>query len=214
MKTCPVCQKVLTDQAKFCFFCGASLLNTETDPIVPAVESEPVDIPTPEISEPEPIAAPEPEPVFEPEPVAVPEPEPAPAPEPVVEPEPAPAPEPVVEPEPIPAPEPAPAPVRPDPVVPKAEQPIIVSTDSRSLMTTAGYIFTTILFHIPVIGLLFMLIWGCGKTRNLSRKRFSLACLIMRLICYIVVLSAAVFLLICFSGKFPILTKAFAEFFS
>ena len=211
MKTCPVCNKVVTDQAKFCFFCGASLLNAEAEPIIPAVEpeAEPFEAQTAELSEPETVVIPEPEPVYapEPEPVYAPQPEPvyAPEPEPVFS----------AKAEPAPAPEPVPvAPVNPEPVEPKSEQPIIVSTDSRSLMTAPGYFFTTILFHIPVIGLIFMIIWGCGKTKNLSRKRFSLACLIMRLLGYILVLSAAVFLLICFSGKFPILTKAFAEFFS
>lgn len=221
MKTCPVCQKVLTDQAKFCFFCGASLLNTEPDPVAPAIEPEPEPIETPvgEAFEPEPVfeaePVPEPEPVFAPEPEPQPQPEPVPEPEPVVEPEPVAEPKPVIEPahahaaEPAPAVEPAPKPIEP-----KHDQPIMLATDSRSLMTTAGYIFTTILFHIPVIGLIFMLVWGCGKTRNLSRKRFSLACLIMRLIGYIVILAAAVFVLICFSDKFPILTNAFTQFFS
>ena len=213
MKTCPVCQKAVTDQAKFCFFCGASLLDAEVDPVVSSADPEPFESPIPETFDPEPLAAeaaqPEPEPI--PEPIYAPEPEP----EPVPEPEPIPQSEPVYRPEPTPAPEPVPvAPVTADPVEPKPEQPIVVSTDSRSLMTTPGYIFTTILFHIPLIGLIFMIIWGCGKTKNLSRKRFSLAWLIMRLLGYIVVLSAAVFLLICFSGKFPILTKAFTEFFS
>lgn len=204
MKTCPVCQQTLTDAAKFCYYCGASLLNPVPEAPVPAEEAAlpvqpdesaaPIDLP-----EPEPIPVPEPEPepapVCEPEPAFVPEPEPEPAP--VCEPEPAP----VYEPEPAPKP----------PVAPVQEQkpePIVISTDSRSLMTTAGYIFTTILFHIPVIGLIFMIVWGCGKTKNISRKRFSLACLIMRLICYIAVLACAVFVLICFSGKFPALWDA------
>ena len=223
MKTCPVCQKVVTDQAKFCFFCGASLLDAEVEPIVPTVDPEPesAEAPIPETfesnafvmseSEPAPEPVPEPEPVYMPEPAPISEPEPVFAPEPAPMPEPAP----IYAPEPAPIPDPKPVHTpEPAPVEPKQEQPIIVSTDSRSLMTTPGYIFTTILFHIPVIGLIFMIVWGCGKTKNLSRKRFSLACLIMRLLGYIVVLSAAVFLLICFSGKFPILTEAFAKFFS
>lgn len=219
MKTCPVCQKVLTDQAKFCFFCGASLLNSEAEPIAPEVspEPEPVDTPIADVIEPEPFTEPTPEPVSEPEPIAVPEPEPVAEPEPIVVPEPEPVAEPVAAPtpEPVDVPDPIPSiPVQPEPAQTAPEQPIVLATDSRSLMTTAGYIFTSILFHIPVIGLIFMIVWGCGKTKNLSRKRFSLAFLIMRLLGYIVLLSATVFLLICFSGKFPILTNAFAEFFS
>ncbi|MDO4835783.1 MAG: zinc ribbon domain-containing protein [Clostridia bacterium] len=205
MKTCPVCQKVLTDQAKFCYYCGASLLNDQ--PFAPEV-AEPEEPAAPEVFEPEAPVAPE---VVEPEEPAAPAPVEEPAPVETPEPEPAPAPIPTPVKEPEPAPRPAPQPVKTEP---EAKQPIVLATDSRSLMTTAGYIFTTILFHIPVIGLIFMIVWGCGKTKNLSRKRFSLACLIMRLIGFIVLLCAAVFVLILFSGKFPILTKAFAEFFS
>ena len=91
---------------------------------------------------------------------------------------------------------------------------VVNATDSRSLMTTAGYIFSTILFHIPVIGLIFLFVWGCGRPKNISLKRYALAWLIMRLLGIILVLSFAVFMLICFSGKFPILTDAFTRFFS
>ena len=203
MKTCPVCQKALTDQAKFCYFCGASLLNAEPEPVaVPAdVEEEPIPAEEPAPSEPfaeaepEPLEAPaadvQPEAVFEP--AAEPEPAPViPAPEP--EPAKAAAPEPV---KPI-----TPPPAKPTPVKPVETKPetVVLATDTRSLMTTVGYIFTTILFHIPIIGLIFMIVWGCGKTKNISRKRFSLACLIMRLLGCIVVLAVTVFLLICFSG--------------
>ena len=194
MKTCPVCQKLVNDETKFCYYCGASLLT-------PAAQPAP---------EPEAAAAPEPAPMPEPEPIAAPEPEPMPEPEPVAAPEPAPAPIP----EPVRAPEPAPV-VPPTPAPEPEKNGVIVNaTDSRSLMTTAGYIFTTILFHIPVIGLIFMFVWGCGRPKNLSRKRFALACLLMRLIAVIFVLSVAVFLLICYSDKFPILTDAFTRFFA
>ena len=188
MKNCPVCQKVLSDQAKFCYFCGASLLNVEEPVGTPAGESEAEPV-TKAIEEP--VA-----PAIEPEPVEAP-----------------------VEPQSLPFVENVPAqPVVPEPVIvspepatveePSAKEPVVLATDSRSLMTTIGYIFTTVLFHIPLIGLIFMIVWGCGKTKNISRKRFSLACLIMRLIGYIVTLACAVFVLICFSGKFPALMEA------
>ena len=209
MKTCPVCQKVLTDQAKFCFFCGASLLNADTEP-APAAEPEASEPIVPEAPESiEPAASEAVEPVFAetPEPVVVPEPEPVvvPEPEPVASPEPEPVASP--EPEPIHASEPAPKAAEPD-----TKQPIVLASDSRSLMSTAGYIFTTILFGIPVVGLVFMIIWGCGKTKNLSLKRFSLAGLIMRLILYILLLAGTVFLLVCFSNLFPELTQRFTAF--
>ena len=229
MKTCPVCQKFVTDQAKFCYYCGASLLNVAPDVPAPEIEPQPVEEtvepaveaveePVAEtveeavetVEEPAVEAVEEPtetmeEPVFEAteeaaeaaeetvetveEPVPVTE--PAPVEEPVVK---------AVE-DPAPAAEPAPAPV----VTPVAAsvQPVVNATDSRSLMTTAGYIFTTILFHIPIIGLIFMIVWGCGKPKNISRKRFSLAMLIMRLLGVIVFLLIAVFLLVCFSDRIP-----------
>lgn len=208
MKTCPVCKKVLTDQAKFCFFCGASLLNTEEEPIISAAKSEQEPVPAEETVPAEPIQIEETvpvEPVQEAEPLPV-----EPAQETTAQ-ESAPVEkEPVAEPEPIFIPTPAPQP-KPEPQTPveaKPEQPIVLASDSRSLMTTVGYIFTTILFHIPLIGLIFMIAWGCGKTKNLSRKRFSLACLILRLLFYILILSVTVFLLICFSGKIPALWDA------
>ena len=198
MKNCPVCQKVLSDQAKFCYFCGASLLNDEAPVEVPANEPEPetveeaIEEPVVSAVEPEPVEAPvepDPQPFAENVPAKPVEPEPV-----TVQPEP----------EPEPKPEPKPAPVE----APVAKEPVVLATDSRSLMTTIGYIFTTILFHIPIIGLIFMIVWGCGKTKNISRKRFSLACLIMRLVGCIIMLSCAVFVLICFSGKFPALMEA------
>lgn len=210
MKTCPVCQKLVNDETKFCYYCGASLLNQEAP--APEPVEEPVSEPVEEAAE-QPIAevvepAAEPEPVVsepEPEPIVIPEPEPEPQPEPVEEAAPA---QPVQEPE---------KPVVPVAAPVHAEVPpttVVNATDSRSLMTTAGYIFSTILFHIPVIGLIFLFVWGCGRPKNISLKRYALAWLIMRLLGIILVLSFAVFMLICFSGKFPILTDAFTRFFS
>ena len=68
MKTCPVCQKVLTDQAKFCFYCGASQLNAEAEPVDPAVEpdAEPVEPANDGLTEPETTESPIPD---QPEPV-------------------------------------------------------------------------------------------------------------------------------------------------
>ena len=235
MKTCPVCQKFVTDQAKFCYYCGASLLNIEPPAPAPEIEPQPVEAvaePVAEtIEEPvaetveeaveaveEPVmetveetveAVEEPvaeaveeaveEPVeraFEPEPVEEPVVETIEEPAPVEEPIPEPAVEPIVTPVAAPVQEPVAAPVQTPP-----PQTVVQATDSRSLMTTAGYIFTTILFSIPIIGLIFMIVWGCGKPKNISRKRFSLACLIMWLIGVIIFLIVAVFLLICFSDK-------------
>lgn len=228
MKTCPVCQKLVNDEAKFCYYCGASLLNVAQDAPAaePEVEVEPIPEPEP-VSEPKPMPEPEPMPEAEPAPEPVPEPEPEPdpepEPEPMPEPEPEPMPEPIVLCEPVQAPpvEAKPGPVIAAPVVPpvqeapkavpeRAQEVVINATDSRSLMTTAGYIFSTLLFHVPVIGWIFLFVWGCGRPKNLSRKRFALACLIMRLLGVICFLLIVVFVLICFSGKFEALYNAVA----
>ena len=239
MKTCPVCQKIVTDQAKFCYYCGASLLNVAPDAPAPEVEqpveeaaAEAFEAPVAPVEEPiaetveeavetieEPIADAVEEAVEEPveavqeavetveEPVekAVEEAVEEPVFEPVEEPAAEPVEEPVFEPEPAPVVTPVVPPVVPReaPVQPPVAQTVVAATDSRSLMTTAGYIFTTILFSIPVIGLIFMLVWGCGKPKNISRKRFSLACLIMRLIGVILFLLIAVVVLVLCSEKIP-----------
>ena len=193
MKTCPVCQKFVTDQAKFCYYCGASLLNVTPDAPAPEVEQKPVE----EIVAPVADAVEEPavfeEPVAAEEPVAVEEP--------ITVEEPAAVEEPAPE-EPVKAPVAAPV-ETPVPPVAAPVQPVVNATDSRSLMTTAGYIFTTILFHVPIVGLIFMIVWGCGKPKNISRKRFSLAMLILRLLGVICFLLIAVFMLIVFSERIP-----------
>ena len=221
MKTCPVCQKLVNDDTKFCYYCGASLMNLAPDapaqeepvPAEPAPQA--VEQPVDEASAPEPVAEPESIPETEPEPMPEPEPAPEPMPEPEPEPEPVKVQDPVVIP--TPAAEPAPAkaePVHTAPPAPEQKEVVVNATDSRSLMTTAGYIFSTILFHIPVIGIIFLFVWGCGRPKNISLKRYALAWLIMRLLGVIFVLCVAVFVLICFSDKFPILTDAFRRFLS
>ena len=235
MKTCPVCQKFVTDQAKFCYYCGASLLNVTPDAPAPEVEQKPVEeIVAPvadAVDEPVEKAMEEPaETVEEPVAEAIEEPveiaaekvvdapveaveEPAVFEEPVAAEEPVAVEEPITVEEPAAVEEPAPeepvkapvaAPVEtPVPPVAAPVQPVVNATDSRSLMTTAGYIFTTILFHVPIVGLIFMIVWGCGKPKNISRKRFSLAMLILRLLGVICFLLIAVFMLIVFSERIP-----------
>lgn len=217
MKTCPICQKLVNDDVKFCYYCGASLMNVAPD--------APVEAPAEELpAEPviEPIDVADEAPVIEPVEAAYEAPVIVPDETPVVQEEPSLVPDddvlPVAEESLVKEKEPVPVAETPAPEPPKPVQPVVVpqpegkqapaqpevvvqATDSRSLMTTAGYIFTTILFHIPIIGLIFMFVWGCGKPKNISRKRFSLACLIMWLISVICFLLVAVFVLICFSGK-------------
>ena len=87
---------------------------------------------------------------------------------------------------------------------PKKEPVTVVSgTDSRLLLTSAQYFFLILLFHIPVIGLIFLFVWGLGRPRNLSLKRFSLAVLILRLIGWLIMLLCTVAVLLGVSGLIP-----------
>ena len=182
---CPNCGSELKEGAKFCVECGAPV--PETMPEAPVALEEPVEA-LPEQVE-EPVPAEEPTPVEEPvqaeEPVKVEEPvrveEPAPK---------TPAAAPVV---PV-APE---APAAPE----KAAEP--EATDSRMLLTTAQYFFLTILFQIPIIGLVFLFVWGLGQPKNLSLKRFSLAMLLMRLIEWVISLAVTIFTLLIATGVIP-----------
>ena len=76
-------------------------------------------------------------------------------------------------------------------------------TDSRSLLTTAQYFFLTVLFSIPVIGLIFMFVWGCGRPSNISLKRYSLAMLTFRLVACFLSLLGTIVTLLGISGIIP-----------
>ena len=106
--------------------------------------------------------------------------------------------------EPVTAPEePAPAPAEPAavpvPVVteqPKAEpeaaddMPVITQVPSRKqMLNTFQYIALSLLYAIPVIGLIFLFIFGAGHPKNVSLKRFSAAMLILRLVFWIALLA-------------------------
>ena len=76
-------------------------------------------------------------------------------------------------------------------------------TDSRSLLTTAQYFFLTVLFSSPVIGLVFMFVWGCGRPSNISLKRYSLAMLTFRLVACFLSLLGTIVTLLGISGIIP-----------
>jgi hypothetical protein len=95
---------------------------------------------------------------------------------------------------------------------PRKEPVTVVSgTDSRLLLTSAQYFFLILLFHIPVIGLIFLFVWGLGRPRNLSLKRFSLAVLILRLIGWLIMLLCTVAVLLGVSGVIPGFTFQFGS---
>lgn len=174
---CPNCQAELKDTAKFCTECGTPIPAAEAIPESPAAPSEELMQATPE----EPIAAPAEASALEPtqEPVAVPAPTPEPEPE---------------------------APVAEQPASEPAKEPesgFASVTDSRLLLTTAQYFWLTVLFHIPIIGFIFLFVWGCGKPRNLSLKRYSLAILVMRLLGWLLYLALTVLLLLGMNNMIP-----------
>ena len=174
---CPNCGNELNEDAKFCVECGMPV----TEPFEEIAESV-------EKNEPEAAAVTAEEPVKEDD--LVPEdPVPEEEPEKTVPPE---SDDNTVEPAALP------------PSEPKKEPVTVVSgTDSRLLLSSAQYFFLILLFHIPVIGLIFLFVWGLGRPKNLSLKRFSLAVLILRLIGWLLMLLCAVGVLLGISGLIP-----------
>ena len=89
--------------------------------------------------------------------------------------------------------EPSPA-VVPVPVAapeqPAGEMPVITQVPSKKqMLSTFQYAALSLLYAIPVIGLIFLFIFGAGHPKNASLKRFSAALLILRLLFWILVLA-------------------------
>lgn len=174
---CPNCGNELNEEAKFCVECGMPITEPaeEIPEIAPETEPEAEPVPVEQPREAEPQAPEEPVSAEEPEQTAQPEIEKS-----------------VPEQTPV-----APAEPRKEPVT------VVSGTDSRLLLTSAQYFFLILLFHIPVIGLIFLFVWGLGHPKNLSLKRFSLAVLILRLIGWLIALCCAIALLLGISGLIP-----------
>ncbi len=49
-------------------------------------------------------------------------------------------------------------------------------------ISSFGYVGYTILFCVPVIGWIFAIVWACGGTKNINRRRYARATIIMALI--------------------------------
>lgn len=95
-------------------------------------------------------------------------------------------------------PETAPAPVIVAAEQPKAaeaapEMPVITQMPSKKqMLSTFQYLALGLLYSLPVIGLVFLFIFGAGHPKNGSLKRFSAAMLILRLLFWIVLLALAI----------------------
>lgn len=172
MKRCPYCGSDLEDQAKFCVECGK--LIPEGAPIPQAAPAKPAAAPAaPAAAQASPQAAPQ---AARP---AAPQAAPAAA---------RPA-----------APQQQKAPVQAMPAAPQAvteaseDLPVITQMPPRNQMLSIfQYIALSLLYCLPVIGLVFLFLFGAGHPRNASLKRFSAAMLILRLLFWIVVLALAI----------------------
>ena len=87
------------------------------------------------------------------------------------------------------------APLRTEvPAEPVAEAPqdmpvITQMPPKKQMLSTFQYVVLTMLYSIPVIGLVFLFVFGAGHPKNGSLKRFSAALLILRLVFWIAVLA-------------------------
>ena len=79
------------------------------------------------------------------------------------------------------------------PAEPPADMPIVTQVPSRKqMLSTFQYVLLSLLYGLPVIGLVFLFIFGAGHPKNVSLKRFSAAMLILRLLFWIAVLALAI----------------------
>ena len=110
---------------------------------------------------------------------------------PAVEAAPAEAPEQIVTETPVAPAEPIVAVAAPEPPSAVADDaPVITQIPSRKqMLSTFQYILLSLLYGLPVIGLIFLFIFGAGHPKNPSLKRFSAAMLVLRLVFWIVLLA-------------------------
>ena len=85
--------------------------------------------------------------------------------------------------------EPAVAPAEPVAEAPQDMPVITQMPPKKQMLSTFQYVVLTMLYSIPVIGLVFLFIFGAGHPKNGSLKRFSAALLILRLVFWIAVLA-------------------------
>ena len=71
-----------------------------------------------------------------------------------------------------------------------ADMPVITTVPPKQqMLSTFQYVALSLLYGLPLIGLVFLFLFGAGHPKNMSLKRFSAAMLILRLAFWIVVLA-------------------------
>ena len=96
-----------------------------------------------------------------------------------------------------PTPEAAPPPPHPQPVYQAPPQPqpqpqtaytepVPAKGSKYAPITTWGYIGIFLLMCIPIVGLIFMIVWACGKCKKISKRNLSRAMLILTVVTLVI----------------------------
>lgn len=197
MINCPFCGVELPDDTKFCTACG-----TKIEAVAPQTPAEPVEEAVEVATEVEaPVEAVASEPISEP----APEPSAPTANETYIEPTPAPAP--------IPAPVPFVAPVQPTPQ-PTAQPTAQTAKADAPSMKIGSWLLTFLLLIIPVVDIVMLILWACGKSKYKCKVAFARAFLIVSLALGILLAAGIIVLLILFRDNLNDIIDVFKEFVS
>ncbi len=201
MINCPFCGVELPDDTKFCTACG-----TKIEAVAPQTPAEPVEEAVEVAAEVEaPVEAVASEPVSEP----AAEPSAPTANETYIEPTPTPAP--------IPAPVPFVAPVQPTPqptAQPTTQPTAQTAKADAPSMKIGSWLLTFLLLIIPVVDIVMIILWACGKSKYKCKVAFARAFLIVSLALGILLAAGIIVLLILFRDNLNDIIDVFKEFVS
>ena len=80
---------------------------------------------------------------------------------------------------------------------PAPDIPVVTQVpNKKQMLSTFQYVVLSLLYGLPVIGLIFLFVFGAGHPKNPSLKRFSSALLILRLLFWIVLLALTIVALV------------------
>lgn len=76
---------------------------------------------------------------------------------------------------------------------PAPDIPVVTQVpNKKQMLSTFQYIALSLLYGLPVVGLIFLFVFGAGHPKNGSLKRFSAAMLILRLLFWILILAGLI----------------------